>query len=41
MTTNAIYVRGHPFMTSTNMGEGGVQPEVDACGQGEGGVKFC
>jgi len=26
----------HPFMMSTKMGGGEVQPEVDACGQGEG-----
>ena len=28
-------LRGHPFMTSTWRGRG--QPQVDACGRGEGG----
>jgi len=29
-----IFVRGHPFMTSTRRGEG--QAQVDACGRGKG-----
>ena len=34
ISVNALYLRGHPFMTSTRRGEED-QAQVDACGRGE------